>query len=166
MDYRLAYGASSDLTITLASLATSADLLVGRESTLVDNSTNAYLDYLLAGYVTTGTSPSAGTRIQVCVVGMLNDTEWPDVFDGTDSGETITAVGIKNAVVRVAADITVDNNNNRAYPFGPVSVASLFGGAMPKKFSVFVTQSTTVNLNSTAGNHKISVTPIYAELTA
>lgn len=166
MDYKLAYAASADLTITLASLASDASLLTGRESTLVDNTSNLYLDYLLAGEITTGTSPTVSTRIQVCVVGILNDTDWPDVFDGTDSAETITNNAIKNAVVRVLFDITVTNVSDVTYPFGPISVASFFGGTLPKKFSAFVTHNTGVNLNSTAGNHKISVTGVYAELTA
>lgn len=166
MDYKLAYAASSDLTITLASLASSSDLLTGRESTLVDNSSLVYLDYLLGGYLTTGTSPTNATRIVIGVVGMLNDTEWPDVFDGTDSGETVTSDAIRNAIVRTLADITVSNTSNRTYPFGPLSVAAAFGGIVPRKFVIFAAHSTGVALNSTAGNHKISVTPVYAQLTA
>jgi len=166
MDYRLGYGSSADLTITLASLATSSDLLAGRESTAVDNSTDKYLDFLLGGKVTTGTSPTVNTRIQICVVGILNDTDWPDVFDGTDSAETITSDGIKNSCVRVLADITVSATSDRSYPFGPLSVAAAFGGTMPKKFSVFVTHNTGVNLNATGSNHEISVTGVYAVLTA
>lgn len=45
-DTKLAYGSSSNLTITLASLATDSSLLTGRESTEVDNTTNKYIDYL------------------------------------------------------------------------------------------------------------------------
>ena len=36
-DLKLAYGTASDVTITLASLASDTNLLTGRESTAVDN---------------------------------------------------------------------------------------------------------------------------------
>lgn len=162
--YKIEYGSSSAVTITLASLANSSGsaLLAGQESTAIDNTSNKYLDYLLAGKITTGTSPTDATRIQVFCVAMQDDSTWPDVFDGTDSAEAITNAGIKNSICKFAADITITTTSNQAYPFGPVSVAQMFGGSMPKKFVVFVTHSTGVALNSTAGNHAIYITPVYA----
>jgi len=160
-DTKMAYAASSDLTITLASLASDTNLLAGQESTAVDNTTNLYIDYLLSGKVTTGTSPTTARVIEVWVIGIMDDATWPDVFDGTDSAETITNAGIKNSICRLAASIDTVATSDLAYPFGPVSVASLFGGRLPKQFVVFVTHSTAVNLNSTGGNQKISITPVY-----
>jgi hypothetical protein len=158
---KTAYVASSAVTITLASLATSSTLLVGVESDAIDNSSNLYLDFLLAGKITTGTTPTAG-QIEVHVVGMLDDTTWPDVFDGTGSAETISSANVKNAICQPAAVISTDATSNQAYPFGPVSVANLFGGTLPRKFLCYVTQNTAVNLNATAGNHAIWITPVYA----
>jgi hypothetical protein len=159
-DTKVTYGSSSNLTITLASLATDASLLVGRESSEVDNTTNRYVDYLLSGKITTGTSPTASKFIEVHVVGLMDDSTYPSVFDGTDSAETVTAA-VKSGVCRQAASIDTTNTSDVTYYFGPVSVASLFGGVMPKKFVVFVTHNTGVNLNSTGGNHQITVTPVY-----
>ena len=45
-DLKLAYGTASDVTITLASLASDTNLLTGRESTAVDNTSSLVLDYL------------------------------------------------------------------------------------------------------------------------
>jgi hypothetical protein len=160
--YLLAYAASSAVTIDLSSLASSGTLVAGRESTAIDNSSNLYLDYLLAGKIMTGTTPADATRIQVCCVGIMDDTTWPDVFDGTDSAETVTNTGIKNSICKVGADITVTTTSNLAYPFGPFSVAALFGGTVPKKFVVFVTHNNTAALHATAGNHTLFVTPVYA----
>lgn len=159
-DTKVTYGSSSNLTITLASLATDASLLVGRESNEVDNTTNRYVDYLLSGKITTGTSPTSSKFIEVHVVSLLDDSTYPGVFDGTDSAETLTAA-LKSGVCRQAASIDTTNTSDVTYYFGPVSVASLFGGVMPKKFVVFVTHNTGVNLNSTTGNHQITVTPVY-----
>lgn len=160
-DTKIAYALSSNLTITLASLASDTNLLAGRESTAVDNTTNLYVDYLLSGKVTTGTSPTASRIIEIHVIGLLDDSTYPDVFDGTDSDETISGSGTKGAIARLAASIDTVNTSDKTYYFGPVSVAALFGGALPKKFVVFATHSTGVNLNSTSGNHQITVTPVY-----
>jgi hypothetical protein len=48
-----------------------------------------------------------------------------------------------------------------AYYFSPVSVAALFGGQCPPKFSVFVTHNTVAALKTETGtDHYISITPI------
>lgn len=162
--YKIEYGSSSAVTITLGSLAQSSTLTAGRESTAIDNTSNKYLDYLLAGKIRTGGTATASTRIQICVVAMMDDSTWPDVFDGTDSAETITNINMKNCIARIAADITIAATTATDYPFGPCSVAALFGGVMPKKFVVFVTHNTGGNLDSTNGNHTIYVTPVYATI--
>ena len=161
-DVKLAYGSAADVTITLASLAPSSTLLAGQESTAIDNSTNKYLDYLVAGWIKTNATITAGGRIEVWCVSSTDDgTAWPDVFDGTDSAETVTNANIKNGVCKLVAAMQVDATGT--YPFGQVSVASLYGGVCPVKFVFFVTHSThaTNALDSTAGNHKFRVVPVY-----
>jgi hypothetical protein len=161
-DIKLAYGSSAALTITLASLAESATHVTGRESTAVANSSN-YQDELVGGKITTGTSPTAGEEIRVWVYAAVEDTPiYPDELDGTDSGETISSENIRNACLRLAEVISVDSTSDETYWFGPISVASLFGGVMPTHWGVFVTHSTDVNLNSTGSNHAIYHTPVYS----
>lgn len=164
-DVKIYYDTASDVTITLASLASDTNLLTGRESSAVDNTINKYLDYLISGKITTGTSPTTARSIQVWAVGSWDGTSWPDVFDGTDSAETITSANHKNAVCRFIADLATDSTSDRAYHFGPVSIASVFGGICPPKFVIFVTQNTGVNFNSTAGNHQIRIQPVYETVT-
>lgn len=166
-DRKIAYGSSSAVTITLGGLATSSSFTAGRESTAIDNTSNKYLDYLIGGKIQVGTTPTASTEIRVYVVGSVNDSPtYPDVFDGTDSAETRTSAGATDAAMKLAAVLSVDaTTSNRDYWFGPVSVAALFGGVMPKYFVVFVTHNTAVNLNATDGNHVISITPVYETVT-
>lgn len=160
-DRKIAYGSDTDLTITLASLATSSTLVAGQESTAVSNTTTLAIDYLLGGKITTGTSPTAARFIEVWVYAAFDDTPtYPDVLDGTNSAETFTSVDIKASSMALAAVIPTDNTSDRTYYFAGISIASLFGGRMPAAFGVFVTHSTGVNLNSTAGNHQITVRPI------
>ena len=160
-DLKLSYPAASDLTITLASLASDTNLLTGRESATIDNSTNLYLDILISGKITAGTSPTASRSIEVWAVGSWDGTNWPDVFDGTESAETITSADIKASVCRFVAAMATANTSDRTYHFGPVSLASAFGGTLPPKVVLFVTHSTGVALNSTAGNHQIRLQPVF-----
>lgn len=160
-DVKLAYPAASDLTITLASLASDTSLLTGRESAIIDNSSNLYLDYLVSGKVTTGTTPTASRAIEVWAVGSWDGTTWPDVFDGTESAETITSADIKASVCRFVASMATSSTSNVTYHFGPVSLAAAFGGVLPPKVVLFVTHSTAVALNATSGNHQVRVQPVY-----
>jgi hypothetical protein len=160
-DLKLAYGTASDLTITLASLATDANLLTGRESATIDNTTALVLDYLVSGKITAGTSPTAARSIEVWAVGSWDGTNWPDVMDGSESSETITSADIKASICRFVAAMATANTSDRVYHFGPVSLAAAFGGVLPPKVVLFITHSTGVALNSTAGNHQIRLQPVY-----
>lgn len=151
----LNYVASSALTITLNSLASSASLLTGRQSTAVDNTTNKYLDYHLSGQFKVGTTPTSGTYIYVYVVSMIDDTTWPTAstgFGATDAAATLATAGQGGSYLKLAAAISVDSaTTGVVYGFGKVSVAQLFGGVCPPKFVVFVTQNTGAALDGTAG---------------
>ena len=164
-DVKMYYVSASDATITLASLASDTNLLAGRESAAIDNSANLYLDYLVSGKVTTGTSPTTARSIEVWAVGSWDGTNWPDVFDGTDSAETITSANHKASICRFVASMSTDATSDRVYHFGPVSIASVFGGTVPPKFVIFVVHNTAVNLNATAGNHQIRIQPVYETVT-
>jgi hypothetical protein len=160
-DIKIAYGSAFDLTITLASLASDTNLLQGRESAAIDNTTDKNLDYLISGKITTGTSPTTARSIQIWAVASFDGTSWPDVFDGTDSDETISLAQIKNSsVCRLIDEIATVATNDEDYYFAGVSIARLFG-SVPPKFVLFVTHNTGVALNATAGNHLIRVQPVY-----
>ena len=159
-----AYAASSNLTITLASLASSSAWLAGQQSSVVDNTSNLYLDYHLSGRFRVGTSPTSGTEIRVYVVGLLDDSTWPDVFTGAgDAAKTVTAAGVGTGFLKLAATMLVDSTtSSRDYYFGPVSVRNLFGGVLPAKFLVFVTHNTGVAADSTGGNFQVTTKGEYA----
>ena len=162
-DIKLAYASSAAYTITLASLASSATLVAGRESTAVSNTTNLYLDYMIGGIVTVGTTPTTNTVIEVWAYGSRNDVPtYPDVFDGTDSAETVTSVAIKQSALRGLAFMGVDaTTSDRGYHFAAASLAAAFGGVIPANHGVFVTHSKGVVLNATGGNHVIDYKGVY-----
>ena len=61
-----------------------------------------------------------------------------------------------NGIVKLAASLVIDSTSNRDYFFGPVSIASLFGGSLPKFWGVFVAHDTAVALNATGAQHVLS----------
>lgn len=150
---KIAYAASSNLTVTnLHSIASSSTLTGGWESGAIDNTSSLYTDYMVSGKISVGNSATAG-QIRVYIVGMLDDSTWPDVFDGTESTETITDTEIRDGFAKLGAvmDVDADGGTDDVYYFGPFSVAALYGGNCPAKFVVFITHSTGVNLAS-SGN--------------
>lgn len=165
-DIKTSYGASSAVTITLTSLASDSNLVAGRSGAVVDNSTSKYLDYLIAGKIKAGTSPTTGKVIEVWAWGISDDTpSYPDTVDGSDSNTTVTSRDILSSFGRLVAAMTTDATTGRTYYFGPVSVASLFGGIVPAKWGIFVVHNMGVALDSSGSNHVIKVTPTYVSAT-
>ena len=162
---KLEYGTPFQVGITLTSLATDANLISGRISDIIQNDSNKYLDYLLSGKITTGTSPTAGV-IEVWVYGSMYDTAgtytYPFNVGTTDGTFGLTYRDQVMSAFRLAASMPTTNVSATDWQFSPVSVAALFGGVMPKRWGVFVTHNTVAALNSTASNHKIYGVPIYA----
>lgn len=151
----IAYAASATITVAPENVASSSTFVAGVESAVIDNTSNKYVDALLAGTWTCGTTPTVNTNVLIYVGAIRDDAPfYGDVFDGTSSAETITSVGVGLGFLKQAGQLVVDaTTSNRAYDFGPVSVASLFGGIMPNKWFLFITHNTGVNSNSTSGNH-------------
>lgn len=161
------YAAAAAITIDPSALASSSTFVAGRESSVIDNSVNKFVDALLAGKITVGTTPTANTQIIVYVFGAMDDTPtYPDVMDGTDSAETLTSAGVGRGYLRIAAVCDVDSaTSDRAYNFGPVSVAQLFGGVLPRHWGVYVAHNTGVALNATAANHAIKYIGVKYDVT-
>ena len=165
-DVKLVLPASANATITLASLASSATLVAGRESTAIDNTTNLYPDYGVSGFISTGTTPTAGT-IEVWCYSQIDDVPtYPDVMDGTDSVETVTSADIKRASMRLVAALKTDTTSDRKYPFSLTSIRGLFGGILPARFGFFVVHDTVAALNATAGNHQVTTKGEYFNVAA
>lgn len=142
---------STALTITLASLASDTNLLAGRAGTTVDNTTNLDLDHQVSGLIAAGTSPTAGTQIEVWAYAPYKTASgvptYPDSITGSDANKTITSANVKFGMLRQVATLTVDATTGRVYAFAPVSIAALFGG-MPKFWGMFVVHNTGVALGA------------------
>lgn len=143
------------LTFTIASLASDSTLVIGRASTAVDNRTNLDLDHLLSGIITMGTTPTAGTTLELWAYAsyqtVTGTPTYPDSITGTDAAKTMSSANVKYSALVPVQTIIVDATSNLAFPIKPVSIATLFG-AMPKFWGLFLTHNTGAALNATAGN--------------
>jgi hypothetical protein len=148
-------------TVSFASLAADTNLLTGLETSPVDNtlSTLRVEDYFVSGRFRV--TSTVARSIEVWAIGSVDGTLWPNVFDGTNSLETITSANIKSQICFFVAALPTDVATDRDYDFGPVSLAGSFRGVIPPKFSFFVTHSNTSAFNATASAHFIRLEPVY-----
>jgi hypothetical protein len=157
---KLTYAASSNLTVTnLAGLAASATHVAGWESNAVDNTSDLYLDYRVTAKITVESASVTAGEVRMYLVGPLDDSTWPDVFDGTESAETVTDTEIRDAICRLAAFTVNDTTASRVYFLDCPSVADVFGGNLPKKFVIFITNATGTTLETSG--QQVTVTGVY-----
>ncbi len=157
--------ASSALTHTVASLATSSGRTVGRVSTAYSNTTNLDEEVAASVLFTTGTTPTAGGIIEAWVFAQREDGTWPDIFtasySGTDGGFTVRSRDHLRAGAALLGAVSVLSTSDLPYILAPRNVGQLLGLNLVRQFAVFVTHSTGVNANSTTGNHETVVLPSY-----
>jgi hypothetical protein len=148
------YGTTAQaITITLASLGASAT--VGRASTAVDNSSNLFLDALVAGLIETGTV-SGNKQVLIYAYGTA-DSGTP-VYSGKNGANAIsgTDAGFTRADptdLRLIAAVPCPTSSV-VMGFGPYSVAQAFGGVLPDHWGIVVFNDTGAALSATAGNNK------------
>lgn len=161
-DVKMAYAATAALTQTnLDGLASSSTHVAGWESGAIDNSTNLYEDYRITANLQVESAGLSAGQIRMYLVAELDDSTWPDVFDGTESAETITDTEIRDAICRLAAFTETDTTGSRTYYLHCPSVAAVFGGTCPRKFVVFITQSTGATLETTGDPNQVYVGGVY-----
>ncbi len=136
------YSTPAALTITLASLASSTTF-VGRQSTLVDNSTTRYEKILLFVKLTQGTSPT-GNRGAYFFALRTDGTIYTDGAGDTDAALTILNAEAIGGLVNKASPSTGD------------VLRGVFVLDNPgPKWGVALYQDTGVALSSTGSDHDI-----------
>lgn len=142
------YSSNTAITFDISSLGTSSTFLAGRESTQIDNTTTQYIDALVNVDGITGhasTAPTVGQMIQLYVWGADTSlaTTAIDVLDGTDSAETLAHASVLQSLRFAAAPAVTVATAGLVYYVQPFSVASLFGGIMPKFWGLFLAHNHT-----------------------
>lgn len=172
-DIKLKYATSVALTVTsLHSLASdTAAYLAGWFSLSYSNLTNVYEDYLYGGTFTTHATNRAAGRIDVYVVGALNDTPtWPATATGTlgtEGAGSFTDTEERDSLCRLLVSLTADTTASSILTFPPTGIAQLFGGFVPPYHGLFITQnvSTTTTAGLAAAGSALYHTPAYHQYT-
>jgi len=161
-NFKLQFAASAALTCTLASLASSATFVAGREATAIDNGTNRYIDYELGAKITTGTTSTVDKEIRIYGYSCLNpDTPtYPDTITGTDSAVTLTSTYTLDGGFLLMGATSNSATSNIGYPIKCLRLAQAFGMA-PHRWGLFIAHSTVAALHATGGNHVITQTGVY-----
>lgn len=144
------------------SLASSTTTGAAECAAVTTSTTNNVVDYMLRVKVTAGAiTPSASTNVIIYLVGSDDGTNWAggaataEVFDGTDKAITLSATSNN---LKFAGTIQC-HTASIAYNSEPISVASIFGGVLPKKWAVVIQNQTGVDL--AASGNAVQATAIY-----
>ncbi len=158
----MSYGSSTNLTVTnLHSLAASQSFIGGWESAVIDNSSVLALDYLVSAKFTMASSNNQAGEIRIYLAGLLDDSTYMDVLDGTESTEAFTDTEERDATCILARTLAVDTSTGAIIYSAPFGVAQFFGGVCPKKFSIFIAGNgtTTTTAQFAASGNQVTVTP-------
>lgn len=163
-DVKTAYVVDSVLDVTsLHSLASSATYIAGWQSPFIDHGTDMVLDDAVTLNLVTHASNRQVGAIRVYGVPMLDESTWPDVFDGTQSVETWTSVEHRDAAAFLAKEIAVNATASATFPIIIPSMKAVFGGLLPKKYELWVTgnASTTTTAQLAASGSVVTVRSTY-----
>jgi len=152
------YATEATLTWTPASLANGSY----DASEDVSNTTNRYRDVIVRGKIRTGTSPTSGGTFTIFAYGSLDGTAFTGGLSGNDGGTP--AAGNEGILLRrVLEVVSVNSTSDVDYNWGPVSLASVFGGVLPPYWGIGIVNNTGVALNATGGNHETKYVGVYDE---
>lgn len=159
------YGTRQTLTIAgVASLASDTNRLAGIETSVIDNTTDGFDDFIFSGKFKVASSGLTDKR-QIEVLAVAWDgSGWPDVFDGTNSAETITSLDIKSVICFSLATMGTNNTGDRTYYFSGRSARTAFGGGLPSKFVLFIGHNTGAAFSAIAADHEISYYGVYPQI--
>lgn len=145
--------------------------LIGWSSDSVNNTSNEYLDYLVAATFTTHASNRQAGNIYVYIVAALNDTPtWPAAASGTWGTEGVasfTDTEERDGFARLLTVIPVDTTASSIVGFPPTGIAQLFGGVVPPYWAIFVSTNATTTTTAALASSGSAVyyTPVGARYT-
>lgn len=150
-DIKLKYGTALTPTVTnLQSLASNSTFTSGWTSAWIDNTSVLALDYGISAALFAGTTPTAGS-IRVYAYAEFPDGSDPDLFssgtEGTEGTCTLHDTEVLDASLILLWSSAIDTSTDGSYPMPQRSIAAAFG-FVPRKFALYITHNTGVNLKS------------------
>jgi hypothetical protein len=143
------YGSATAITCTTTSLTSDTNLLAGRQSNVVNNTSDLGVDVIIGGTIATTSTPTANTVIEFWLFGSWdNGTTYSAAAGGGDGNFSPATIGSKN-LMSLAAVISQTDTTARTYTLGPISVGQMFGGVMPDHWGFYVVHNTAQTLGAT-----------------
>ena len=142
------YGTSTAITITLNSLGDSAT--VGRQSTVIDNTSNLYDDAEVTVILKTSGTMATPFAAFVYLFGSEDGTNYTQddgVMGASDAAYTVNAASNLKGPFVISVPTTA-----KIYNAVIGSVASFFGGNMPRKWGIVVVNDSGAALDSTGNS--------------
>ena len=154
------YATATSQGFTASAILSDTSLVTGRAGTPFSNATLLYVDMLISGNVKLATGITLNTQFELWIAGNINGASLLTANCPTAEGAFTPGGGEKTAM-QLAYYYTVSATataNERAVGFGPISIASLYGGTLPQHFNYAVFHNTGVALaSSTATSHFITL---------
>jgi len=159
-DLKNKYGSSGQtITVTLASLASSAT--AGRESTVIDNSSNLYRDAI----VTVKVKLQSGTigNDKAVIVYAYGTVDGGTTYTGNATGSD-AAYTMDDPTVLVPIGVIPTPTQSLTYT-GTFRVAHAFGGVLPEKWGLFIRNYSGIALSATGSDHAVKYQGVYGSYT-
>lgn len=140
--------------ITLTSLAASASLVAGRESDVVDNTSNLDEDHLVSGKTAIQSNASTGV-LEVWAYAPIKIASGTPEYGKCTGADAAVSFDSRNQVLsamRLLWSCRTDASVARSYFMPPTSIRQAFG-EVPARWGIVVMHSHGAALSSTAGDH-------------
>ena len=153
---------AADVAIAVTAWTTTLLTQESATSAIFDNTSTLYMDVLLGGKIDSATvvgAVVAGDTYDIYIVGQYSDTV-TDMTGGIDAlfgaaSEQVEDTDFVLANMPLLVSVTIELTNPdtdlpQDYHWGPVSVAKVFGGIVPKQFMLMLHNNTGASMG--AGN--------------
>lgn len=145
-----AYPTDVPITITLAALAADA----WWQSLVFSNISPGNINLGVGGLITTGTTPVLGGTIDIWAYGQTDDA--PFYTAGASGADEVYTPDGQEGLLKFVESIVVNATSDQGYEFGLEAIATAFKGMLPPAFGIIVHNSTSVALNATPANHRLT----------
>ena len=135
-DINIKYGTWTAVTWDMTNPSSDTNLLAGQESTVVDNSSNLFIDAHVGGTFSGPSSGAAAGVIEIWAYGTARGTT-DYTAEATGSDAALTLVDETKQLLRLVTVITTNTTNSEVYEWGPFSIAEVFGGNVPQKWGLW-----------------------------
>lgn len=151
-DIKIAYGADTTITITLASLANSSY----RESNAIDNSSDKFLDVILSLTIKSGASAPSGEKVlKVFFYASEDGTNLTDNATGSDASIT------PRSPTNLLGPMYIQTPTAAVTYIVNTPIAQFFGGVIPPKWGIVIQNAVGAALDTTGGNHVVKYRGVY-----